>query len=102
MMQGGRTGLTVAQPRPGMGTMARGGPVMSGMGRMGMVPPRAYGSGEFSKAEQDRGYKVEYTAADLHAMDPDRMHNMEEHTMARRVNGTHSAPKRKNLRRGEL
>ncbi len=70
---------------------------------IGMSEQRSmHGSGAFSKAEMDRGYKVECSSTELHAMDPDRMHNMQEWTMANRRNGTHMGSNgRRNLHRLE-
>ena len=70
------------------------------------VKPKAYGSGPFSQSEVKQGYKVCYTANQLHEMDKDRLHAVEDFVMARRRNGTTSdgmASRRskKNLRTSE-
>jgi hypothetical protein len=63
---------------------------------------RPSGSGPFSDAEMDKGYKVMCSSTQLHEMDPDRLHNMKDWVMAERRNGTHMEDgKRKNLRRLE-
>lgn len=60
----------------------------------------AHGSDEFSKSDMDRGYKTMCSSTQLHEMDEDRLHNVEEWTMANRRNGTHmSGSGRMNLHR---
>lgn len=51
------------------------------------VKDTPHGSGPFTASEQKQGYKVCYTASELHDMNPDRMHNLEEFTLANRRNG---------------
>ncbi len=71
------------------------------------VKKQQYGSGPFSKSETSQGYKVCYTAKQLHEMDVDRLHYVEDYTMAKRRNGTSSGGNgagrsaKKNLRRSE-
>ena len=71
------------------------------------VKTKQYGSHAFSKAETAQGYKVAYTANQLHAMDVDRLHYVEDYTMAKRRNGTSSGGNgagrsaKKNLRTSE-
>ena len=61
---------------------------------------KVHGSGPFSKAEMDKGYKVCYTSAELQRMDTDRLHTVDEFTLANRRNGT-AGKNRKNLRTSE-
>lgn len=67
------------------------------------VKKKAYGSGPFSKAEEDQGYKVLCDASDLNAMDVDRVENIpSEYLLAkRREANVGGARKRKNFRRSE-
>lgn len=59
-----------------------------------------HGSGAFSKSEQDKGFKVMCSSVELQRMDTDRLHTVEEFTMANRRNAT-SGKNRKNLRTSE-
>ena len=45
-----------------------------------------HGSGPFSAAEQKAGYKCVMSANELHQMNPDRMHNLKDFTLANRRN----------------
>lgn len=66
------------------------------------VKTKYHGSGEFTKAEENRGYKVYCTASELGKMDSDRYENVKEFTLASRRESTlGSASKRKVLRRSE-
>jgi len=74
--------------------------VAIGMSEQRQMKKSMHGSGPFTKAEMDKGYKVCYTSAELQRMDTDRLHTVDEFTMANRRNGT-SGKNRKNLRTSE-
>lgn len=66
------------------------------------VKRKQYGSKPFSKADEDRGFKVFATANDLSKMDSDRFENVKAFTLAqRRESHSGSTAQRKTLRRSE-